>query len=377
MQWLELFFDLIMVAAVLLLSSAYEWWSSSSDTLWIVAVFIAIWFGWLNATLYVNRFPTDAPWYRYFVLVQMFLIAVVAMAASDGIRAHSGITSITYGVLTASYGLPLWFHRHGEHARYARVRSRQYLVAAALFIVAGFLPIPAQVVCWVVAAAVLAVPLMWPGHPRMSVSTEHIVERMGALTLIMCGEAFGKVAIKVDNGRLEDIALGMTAALFALIFMIWWCYFADVPNVGLRGPATSARRTAWMGSHLVLHLMIVGLAIGAAHFITLGHGDVPAKYIAQVAIPLAAFFVMLGVISALSGREPTAPLAAVRIGAAVLTFVIGYACWKLTWFDNAWALFAFVVLAGGTARLSRVAMESAIPPAAMVATNRAPGSDKD
>ena len=65
--WLDLFYDLVFVAAILILSSAFSHAEHFTDGLWVVAAFVAVWWVWLATTLHANRFPEDTVGYRFVV----------------------------------------------------------------------------------------------------------------------------------------------------------------------------------------------------------------------------------------------------------------------------------------------------------------------
>ena len=79
-RWLDLFYDLVFVAAILILSSrVLARGATTSEAFWFGAAFVSIWWIWLATTLHANRFPADDVVYRILMLTQMFLVALVAI----------------------------------------------------------------------------------------------------------------------------------------------------------------------------------------------------------------------------------------------------------------------------------------------------------
>jgi len=79
--WLELFFDLLYVAALIQLGDEL-----SSDVSWggvgrFVGVFTVLWWTWTGTTAYTNRFAVDDVVHRLLVFLQMFAVANVALFA--------------------------------------------------------------------------------------------------------------------------------------------------------------------------------------------------------------------------------------------------------------------------------------------------------
>ena len=88
--WIELFYDLSFVAALLIYSSAGSGMGDLSRTLWNVLVFGVSWWVWFTTTVYANRFPiSDLP-HRLLLLTQMLVIVLVAMEAYASVKGHRG-----------------------------------------------------------------------------------------------------------------------------------------------------------------------------------------------------------------------------------------------------------------------------------------------
>ena len=133
-----------------------------------------------------------------------------------------------------------------------------------------------------------------------------------------------------------------------------------------RRPARPARRRAravgstWLGAHLLLHLGIIGVAIGVSRFVTFHPGqDIPTPDVAAVAIPLAEIYLALIVIN-LDVAPPTARGGIDRRSGSARSSrsasIVVLAEWA-TWFDTYWSVAAFalvaIVEAGVEARVRR------------------------
>ena len=89
--WIELFYDLAFVAALLIYSSAGSGMGDLSRTLWNVLVFGVSWWVWFTTTVHANRFPiSDLP-HRLLLLTQMVVIVLVAMEAHASVKGHSAV----------------------------------------------------------------------------------------------------------------------------------------------------------------------------------------------------------------------------------------------------------------------------------------------
>ena len=102
--WIELFYDLIFVAALLILSVAVTHVHPSSGIIWLVLVFAALWWVWFTTTACTNRFHmADLP-HRLLLLFQMLVIVLMAMEARVSVAGDSVYLAAEYGLLLLTVG---------------------------------------------------------------------------------------------------------------------------------------------------------------------------------------------------------------------------------------------------------------------------------
>jgi low temperature requirement protein LtrA len=157
--WLELFYDLVFVAAILVLSDAASHLENGTRIGRVIAIFVGLWTIWLATTLFTDRFRSHDVTHRLLVLTQMFVVVLVAMEAHAGVHRDSAYLSLTYAVLVASVAV--------MYTRRARAgttgtgdawpRARAAWVGVALFVVAAVLPWPICSAVWVVGFVALVV----------------------------------------------------------------------------------------------------------------------------------------------------------------------------------------------------------------------------
>src|SRR3954452_6138444 len=76
--WLELFFDLVFVAAVGQLANGLAHEPTVERFFEFLGLFVPVWWAWMGFTFYANRFDTDDLVYRVMTLLAMFGVAVLA-----------------------------------------------------------------------------------------------------------------------------------------------------------------------------------------------------------------------------------------------------------------------------------------------------------
>ncbi|MCX6505382.1 MAG: low temperature requirement protein A [Actinobacteria bacterium] len=328
LAWLELFYDLVFVAAVLVFSSTVSHLDDWGDIGRVVVSFIAIWCIWVSTTMFTNRFKIHDFTQRALVLTQMVLIAVFSVEISEGLVRDFALRSLTYAGLVATVALMYWrvSRQKSDLASYARNYSIYALIAALIFIVSGFTPNGIRETIWIIGLLTIMAPTIMQSNyfGRFAPLDErHVVERFGALTIIMCGENFIKVATSVGNSA--DTTIDLTALIlqFILIFAIWASYFEDVPDSGI----APGRFAYWVNLHLLLQMSIAGIAIGVATLVSVDPlGRAPAEAILSIGFLLALLYLALAFLGVCTRRYPTGPLfylrSATAATVAILTFIV-------------------------------------------------------
>jgi low temperature requirement protein LtrA len=350
--WLELFYDLVFVAAILVLSSAASHLDNGVRIGRIIAIFIGLWSVWLATTFFANRFSVYDMTHRLLILAQMFIVVLVAMEAHAGVRHDHTYLSLTYAGLVAT--VALMYTRAARAKPNAPGDAPRRAIAAwvgvGLFLVAAVTPWPICSAIWVAGFVALLVSTLAATRATgggSGIREPHLVERMGAFTIIVCGEAFVKVAIAVSGSSVNEVDVVALFFQFVLTFAIWTSYFEDVPNAGIR----PGWLRAWLAVHLVLQLAIAGIAIGVAKLVKVDPLDhVPSRDILEITAALATVYLALGLIGACTRRSPARDLLVLRLVTAAVVVVVGVAAWQIDVVD----------LVEGVAALSVVAVLYAI-----------------
>ena len=273
--WLELFFDLVFVAAVAQVGIHLRDDYSLGGLLRFSFLFLLIWWAWLGHTTFSTRFDTDDLVQRALTWLQMFLVAVMAINATGALdsRDSAGFAaaySVMRFILVAQY-------IRARRIRQARALTIRYAgscgVAAALWLVSALVPAPERFWIWALALAIdVLTPLVTTRH-LVSVPHDaaHLPERYGLFSIILLGESM--VAVMTGMGRQEYWSPGAAASAIlgmALVFTIWWWYFDGVEAVGermIRSTRDAVRFHVWSYAHLPLYLAIAVAGVGIEHVI--------------------------------------------------------------------------------------------------------------
>ena len=191
--WLELFYDLVFVVAIATLAHKLNENVSLSGFFGFVALFIPVWWSWIGAAFYANRFDTDDVVHRLLTAVQMLAVAGLAINVHHGLDSSSAGFALSYAAVRAV--LVVEYLRAGRHVVAARSLTKRFArgfgVAAAIWLVSAFVPTPFRFLLWVLGLVVDFATPIFAGrlHTQLAPHTSHLPERFGLFTLIVLGES--------------------------------------------------------------------------------------------------------------------------------------------------------------------------------------------
>jgi low temperature requirement protein LtrA len=276
--WLELFFDLIFVAAVAQVASPLHAQYTLAGLVRFTPLFMLIWWAWTGHTVFSTRFDSDDICQRALTFLQVFAVAAMAANATDalGSRSSAGF-SAAYAAMR--FVLVVQYIR-ARRIRDARPLTNRYLAghgtAAVLWLLSAFVPAPGRFWIWGVAFAIdlgtpwLAVPHSVSAPPDAA----HLPERFGLFTLILLGEWV--VAVMRGMESQADWTLPAATSAFlgmAVAFTVWWWYFDGTGGGGeqpVRTRQDAVRFQLWTYAHFPLYLGIIVAGVGAQRIVTLG-----------------------------------------------------------------------------------------------------------
>jgi low temperature requirement protein LtrA len=269
--WMELFFDLIFVAAVAEVGAPLVADYSPAGLLRYSFLFVLIWWAWSGHTLYSTRFDHDDLPQRLLILLQCFIAAVMAANAKEALDSRS---SAGFGAAYAGMRIVLVIqYLRARRVPETRKLTTRYAIgfgfAASLWIVSAFLEAPARYWVWGLA---LAVDFLTPwlaakhGH-RFPPDGAHFPERFGLFTIILLGELIASVMRGIESQEYWSFTAAATAfSSMAFAFILRWWYF-DVAQSASERHIRSKRQAAlfqiWHYAHLPLFL---GIGVAGAGF---------------------------------------------------------------------------------------------------------------
>jgi low temperature requirement protein LtrA len=283
-SFLELFYDLVFVAAIAQAAHHLAEHVSPSGLVGFTLVFTLIWIAWINGTTYLELHGREDGRTRSVVFLLMGLIAVLAVFTADAAGAGGQSFALVYGVFLVVMTW-LWSsvlrQDFRDRPEFVPVTGRFVIgtaVSAGVILLSALLQPEARLVVWGGFAAVWVLTLvLLTGRTLVRLHldfppTDSLVERFGLFTIIVLGEVvFGVVdGMSVAEQDVKTISTGIFALLLG--FGFWWMYF-DL--IGRRLPRNDGRYLAiWLVSHLPITLSIA--VAGAAMVSLIEHAHDPS-----------------------------------------------------------------------------------------------------
>lgn len=332
--WLELFFDLIFVAAVSQVAEPLRDHYSFLELARFTPLFMLIWWAWTGHTVFSTRFDTDDVVQRGLTLLQMFAVAVMAANAKDALdsRSSAGFAAAYAAVRLVLVGQYL----RARHIVEARPLTTRYLVghgfAAILWLLSALIPAPLRFWIWAIAFAIdLGTPwLAIPHSVRIPPDAAHLPERFGLFMLILLGESVIAVMHGMESQESWPVSAAVSAFMgMGLFFTIWWWYFdgaAGASEQPVRTQRDAIRFHVWTYAHFPLYLGTVIAGVGVQRIVTLAsHAQLTSTDALMLGGGVATVMLAITVIDFTSARSRPriAARVAPHVALAVATLFVG------------------------------------------------------
>jgi low temperature requirement protein LtrA len=232
--WLECFFDLMFVVAIddvtHILSHTHEGHLDPLQFWKFVLIFIPLWWLWASHTMYANRFDADDRQHRLATLFIMFLLLIIS--GLIGQRFLGSFEAIVVCYAGAKYIIAMMYfvskQRHKESVELTTAVGWVILAGATISLASILFPAPQRYVVFYLGIVFdLVAFIFFLPRPLQAipVHTEHLIERVGLLTIIMLGESVSSLSAGLANLSWTAEKLLTAATGFLMISSIWWVYF--------------------------------------------------------------------------------------------------------------------------------------------------------
>lgn len=331
--WLELFFDLVFVAVMRELAHYLSAHISLAGVGCFILLSLPVWWIWVGATYYNERFETEGLESRVFTFIKMLPVAGLAVFIHHGLGKTSVGFALSYAAAHAVVTYLWW--RGGYHERNFRPTSKRlvigYSISIGLFVISAFVPPPGRFILWGIGLTVdLLTPLFTikqqAALPKLS--TSKLPERFGLFVMIVLGESVIGVVEGVSKNENLSLLTAFTGLLgMTLVFGFWWVYFDFIARRPFK--QTMGYSFAWAYLHMPLVIAITATGGGIAHVIAANEEAVLSDNVRiLIASSVAVVLGVIGLIEITLRRkdnELTNPILSpsLKLGAALLIVIFG------------------------------------------------------
>lgn len=232
--WLECFFDLIFVVVIddvtHLLSDTHAGHLDPLQFWKFVLIFVPLWWIWASHTMYANRFDADDRQHRLATLIIMFLLIIVSGLIGQRFLASYGAIVVCYAgakyIIAGMYFVSK--RRHKESVQLATSVGCVILIGSSISLASVLFPAPERYFVFYLGIAFdLSAFIFFLSRPLQAipVHTEHLIERVGLLTIIILGESITSLSAGLADIHWTAERLFTAATGFVMISSIWWVYF--------------------------------------------------------------------------------------------------------------------------------------------------------
>lgn len=230
--WLELFFDLVFVASIGVithhLDHVQDGRLDAAHALLFPLEFVPVWWIWATHTLFANRYDTDGKQHRLVSLLIMFLMVTMSGFLGAGLADGSGVFVWLYvAIRLLLAGLFIGARRHDARAPGAGAMGRIIVVGGGVAASSLLFESPWRQVIFLSSIGFEMIAAVWLSRKPGSapVHREHLVERVGLLSIILLGESVISMVAGLRGTDWDALGLATAMTGFLMLCAIWWIYF--------------------------------------------------------------------------------------------------------------------------------------------------------
>ncbi|MET8528272.1 low temperature requirement protein A [Micromonospora sp. NPDC005172] len=303
---LELFFDLVYVVALALISRGMVTqldWHRAGQALILLA---AVWWTWAITTLVTDLYDPERTEIKLLISAVMFGALLMTTAIPEAFGARGLVFAGTYVVIHLGRGLFLMpaVRRQPQTQRRALRIFAWFAVSAIPWIIGGFVAGDARMACWAIALAIdytgfrLAYPVPGLGvvpEPQRNVTAEHLSERYQQFFIIALGDAILTIGTMFNLNHTEAQNIVSFAVAFATTLLLWRIYVHKSGQLLPSAIKMSGAPGRFLFTAPYTHLlMIAGVVTTASGFDLVLHdhpGRTPPAWVAVILGGPALFLV--------------------------------------------------------------------------------------
>jgi low temperature requirement protein LtrA len=237
-SWLELFYDLVYVIAIARITHHLALHITWNGFFEYTALFILIFWGWLNGSLYHDIHGNAGLRTRLMTLWQMLIIAALSVTIEDASVERLKYITIVLMVMQF-YITYLWWSvgfYDRAHRRYNLPYTILYLLSLGLMALSLFISkewlmfIVPSIVLFNYLPPFISSILLRRSQMELSLSAS-MSERLGLFTIIVFGEVVLGVINGISKADITDQSTWLHFAMaLSIVFALWWIFFTLISS---------------------------------------------------------------------------------------------------------------------------------------------------
>ncbi|MFC0505794.1 low temperature requirement protein A [Micromonospora costi] len=281
---LELFFDLVYVVALALIShnlvNGLDWFTAGQSLILLAAV----WWTWAITTLVTDMYDPERTEIKVLIAAVMFGALLMTTAIPDAFETRGIIFAGTYVAIHLGRGfflMPIVRREPQTQKRAARIVI-WFAISAVPWIIGAYVGGNARMVCWAIALAIdyggfrLAYPVPRLGavpDAKRNVTAEHLSERYQQFFIIALGDCILTIGTLFNLAHSELKNIASFGIVFVTTLLLWRIYVHKSGELLPVAIATSRAPRKFLNTAPYTHLlMVAGVVTTAAGFDLVLHG---------------------------------------------------------------------------------------------------------
>lgn len=324
--WLELFYDLVYVAAFIQLGDAFSKNISVEYFVKSAGIFTAMWLSWTGFTYYANRYTVDDFLHRIMVFVQMFCVGAMAISIPNLLAGKPIVFGLSYAlsliIIAALYLRSIVQQNHGRD--YAYYWGGTFATVGIIWAL-SLLSKDYYYVGWALGCMVVFIsPMIGKSRELVEyypLDLEHLSERYGLLTIIVLGESFVKVLTQLSSTKAGAPEILQASFALLLTCSLWWIYFDDIASAHIK--KTKNAMVTWLFTHIPLQLSIILMGVGIKKVVTSPMDEaLTLKYAILLGCAIGAALISAGIIDSVTYRKNSELNESTRVSTRVFAGVL-------------------------------------------------------
>ncbi|RZU76504.1 low temperature requirement protein LtrA [Micromonospora kangleipakensis] len=303
---LELFFDLVYIVALALVSRGMVVDLSWERALQALLILMALWWTWAITTLVTDMYDPERTEIKLLVTAVMFGALLMTTAIPEAFGRRGLVFAGTYVAIHLGRGLflmPAVRHHRQTQRRAARIFI-WFAVSAVPWIAGGLVEGRAREALWALALAIdylgfrLSYPVPGLGavpDSQRNVAAEHLSERYQQFFIIALGDAILTTGTMFSLYHSEAENIGAFAVAFGTSLLLWRIYVHKSGELLPHAISSSKQPSRFLNTAPYTHLlMVAGVVTTAAGFDLVLHeptGRTPPAWMAVILGGPALFLV--------------------------------------------------------------------------------------